>query len=654
MDKIELRRGLRFSIIIICILIPAGIAIGWGHLLGISGTIQQAYASQSGPIESPSIGSNGSSHVVEVNSVTPFSLTSIEGSTVTTSDCYQAGDTRTMCFTVHNASPDSEWLDLIRLTFPNYSGLGPWDVSCSYQTPTDSSGSPVSMTCSTPELNAVTYTDNDADTIGEITAGSSWTFCVDIAIPPGYDGQRIVNWELSGDDPSTSELQGQLFIDDCPLYPDFIEIEGCHGVQQQVTMALWNNTNASGLFELQYDAPGGNGSISGPADFEISSGGIITFTVALTPDLDAQPGEIVDFLVEVDGLGASDSSSIEFNIVPYGDWQRKTDSPESTMDNAVAWAVHDGGLWSVGGSGSGGAAQRYDPTYDTWITYTQTLTPYIEYPVDGCYGLDEDGHEVMVLFPDTIITGTLQRFDITDKTWELRPLPTDYPGDPPEGRWAQDIVSLYNVTSFLYPGSERNLCYISGGATQAGGGNVKNLWQYDPYKNETIYLGNYSVTDKGFDFHASWFVPWVGDQGSICVGGGVDFLGKVMADTQCYDIAADEFRQPNVDLGPLPEPCWGMADGWQFTNEEYQIWLANGIDHDGLFLPASAYASETSGGFHYGPMVPEALYLLEGDGWNGQFFTVGGSSVGFETTNLVHNLTQCPECYRLFTPLLTR
>ncbi len=519
------------------------------------------------------------------------------------------------------------------------------------------------MTCSTPELNVVTYNDSDADIYGEITGGSSWTFCVDVTIPGDYNGPRIVNWGLFGDGEGSTphEITGTLNLDQCTplmLTPDYLEIEGCHGIQQQVTMALWNNTDTSGQFDLYYDAPGGDGNISGPANIQISSGSTVTFTVALTPDLDAQPGEIVDFLVEAQGLGSSDLSSIEYSITPYAGWQRMADSPVPTMDNAVAWAVHDGGLWSVGGYGSGGAAQRYDPTSETWITYTLPFTPVIEYPVDGCYGLDGDGHEVMVLFPDTVVTGTLQRFDITDRTWDFIPLPEYYPGSPPEGRWAQDIVSLYNVTSYLYPGSERNLCYISGGATQQGGGNVKNLWQYDPTNPENgpiKYLGNYTVTNNtGFDFHASWFVPWVGDEGSICVGGGIDFMSGVIADTQCYDIAAEDFREPNVDLGPLPEPWWGMADGWQFTNGEYQIWLANGVDQDGVLLPASAYASESSDGFHYGPMIPEGLYRLEGDGWNGEFFTIGGASGGFVTTNHVYNLTQCPECYRIFTPLLTR
>ena len=195
-------------------------------------------------------------------------------------------------------------------------------------------------------------------------------------------------------------------------------------------------------------------------------------------------------------MGEFDSGIVEYTITPFAGWQRKVDSLNSTMDNAVAWAVHDGGLWSIGGYGSSGAAQRYDPPTETWITYTNPITPLIEYPMDGCYGLDDEGHEVIVLFPDTIITDTLQRFDITDKTWEEINVPPNYPN----GRWAQDIVSLYNVTSFLYPGEARNICYISGGSTQEGGGRVKNLWEYDPGLNITQFKTEFWPPSKWFCF----------------------------------------------------------------------------------------------------------------------------------------------------------
>ena len=114
------------------------------------------------------------------------------------------------------------------------------------------------------------------------------------------------------------------------------------------------------------------------------------------------------------------------------------------------------------------------------------------------------------------------------------------------------------------------------------------------------------------------------------------------------------FRGENADLGQLPEPRWGMADGWQIYNGEYQIWLANGVDQTGQLLPTSAYASETSGGFLDGPKVPEPLYRLEGDGWEGRFYTIGGAQGGFMNSPYTYLLEHCPECFQIFTPLVVK
>ena len=90
------------------------------------------------------------------------------------------------------------------------------------------------------------------------------------------------------------------------------------------------------------------------------------------------------------------------------------------------------------------------------------------------------------------------------------------------------------------------------------------------------------------------------------------YASNIVSATQCYDLATDTFNVKNADLGPLPEPWWGMADGWMTYEGRYQIWIANGVAQDGTLLPASAYADETTGGFVYGPEVPVGLYSLEG------------------------------------------
>jgi len=576
---------------------------------------------------------------------------SVSGSSVTTQQCYEPGVSRSYCFTARNGSTDNEWLDQVRLTFPDFGGLGPWTASCLSQDPADSSGSPVSFACSiTPPLNhEVVYTDSDSDGYGEVTAGSSWGFCVNLAIPASYDGPRILNWGLSGEGGGAPphDISGELTIEQCTplmLTPASLIVEGCNGITQTHLFELANNTGSAGTFSLEYNVPSGNATFAGPDSLVLADSQVATFSVELKPGFFLQAGEQVTATLQASGNGHGDSSTVVETIATFAGWEMRASSPIPTMDNAVVWASHqDGGLWSVGGYGANGAAQRYDLASHSWTTHSQEISPVIAYPMDGCYGLDGEGHEVIVLFPDTIVTGTLHRYDITDDTWDALPVPAGFPS----GRWAQDIVSLLNVTG-------ENVCYISGGATTTGGGNVNNLWEYRPDTNISIYLNNFTHHPSGFDFHASWFVPWVGSSGAVCVGGGIDRNSGVVADSQCYDLATGTFNPPNADLGPLPEPWWGMADGWMMYQGRYQIWIANGVSQNGALLPASAYADETTGGFVYGPAPSIGLYRLEGDGGGDQFYVGQGAAGWFNATRHSQSLGPCPECRKVYLPLTLR
>ena len=571
-------------------------------------------------------------------------IESIAGSTVATADCYEPGTAQILCFTVTNGSTDAEWLNRVRLTFPDYSGLGPWILGCSTQDAVDSSGATVHMACSASS-NVVVYEDSDNATdggIGEITSGNTWGFCVDVTIPSGYNGPRYVQWGLRGDGAGAPphEVFGSTEIQICAplmLRPDSLAAEGCNGISHAHEFSLWNNTGSPGTFDLEYDVSSGNGALAGPSSLTLDAGEIVTFTAELMPDLCLAPGDQVLATVHVSGYGNSDTASIVETIGEFLGWETRPASPVATMDSAVAWAVQDGGLWSVGGYGSDGATQRYDPETDSWTLHTPEsgITPTIEYPGDGCYGLDGDGHEVIVLFPDTQSSvTTLHRYDITSDEWDTPPVPVGFPAN---GLWAMDITSLYNVTG-------ENVCYLSGGATQSGGGNVNNLWAYYPNTNLTIYLGNFTHHPAGFDHHASWYVPWIGNAGAICVGGGTDAQSNVIADTQCYDLAASAFRPKNADLGPLPEPWWGMADGWKIHHGRHQIWIANGVAKDWSLIGATAYADASTGGFVYGPPPLSKRYRLEGDGWSGHFYAEQGSSGGFTYSTNQERLVQCPDC----------
>ena len=570
---------------------------------------------------------------------------SVDGSSITTANCYQEGKTETLCFTVYNGSTDAEWLDEVQLAFPV--ALGAWNVACKFQDATDSSGNPVNMACSNPAANEVLYLDNDVEVwaIGEISSGSSWGFCVDVIVPAAYAGPRLINWEISGDqDPGSSpphDIAGQLEIGQCMLlmiYPAQRMTEGCNGITQTYSIDVWNNTGSGGTFDLVYDVPSGNAAFVGPLSLPMAAGDIVTFTVQLQPELCLHAGDVVTASLRVEGQGQSDESVLVQTISDLAGWETRQPSPAPSMDSAVIWASHaDGGLWGIGGYGAEGATQRYDPETDSWSTHTPetVITPSIEYPMDGCYGLNAGGDEVVILFPDTIITGSLHIFNITLNGWYTETVPAFYPS---EGRWGQDIVSLLNT-----PDVNQNVCYLSGGSPQEGGGRTRDLWVYHPDTNSGHYVGLFPA-DVWFNFHASWYVPRVGDQGSICVGGGIDHHNQINDSTQCYDLDTGTFNALNADLGSLPEPWWGMADGWQMDDGQYQVWIANGVAQDGTLLPASAYADAISGVFVSGPDLPVGLYRLEGDGFNGHFFTVQGAAGGFNYSSYNQLLIRCPTC----------
>jgi hypothetical protein len=574
--------------------------------------------------------------------------------------CY--GDDRPnqiLCFTVYNGSTDWEWIETITLTFPVASG--PWTVnSCHYEGPTDSVGYVVNFSC-TPAGNQVVYQTADSDGYGEITSGASWEACVDVTVPSGYSaGPRYIPWKLEGDQGGIES--GSIEIDPCgPLvvWPETVEVQGCNGVEQMLTFEVWNHHAGNNQWvDLHYPVAGGT--FDGPPGFTMSEGDTITFTAQLVPDRCLDPDDLMTAnLIAEGGPGEVDSTAVTHTVSLFSGWHALPyTSPVPSMDSVVVWASErDGGIWVIGGYGSNGATQRYEPQDNTWQTFESeaVVTPLIEYPVDGCYGLNDVGHEVVVLFPDTLVTDSLHIYDITANQWYTEPIPGFFPSGY-IGLWGVDIVSLQNDPS-VKPGVGKNACYLSGGNNvNPGGGTTRNLWVYYPDGTPGQYLGNFfdlaSQPEVWFDFHASWYVPWVGADGAICVAGGVDHNHQINYHTQCYDLEAGTFNDVDGDLGPLPEPWWGMADGWQTHYGRHRIWMANGVAQDGTLLPISVYADETTGGFVGGPEMPIPMYRGEGTGHEDGFYVLDGSKGGFWYSHSSLLLSQCPWCAEVDLPLI--
>ena len=321
-----------------------------------------------------------------------------------------------------------------------------------------------------------------------------------------------------------------------------------------------------------------------------------------------------------------------------GVWEPRTATPFASMDNV--FIEYNGFGYLVGGYGAYGQVGIYDPVNNSWTTGATEPAPQIAYTVDGCFGFNENGEPVIVLFNDTTSgANTLHRYNIATNSWDTPPVPAGFPSN---GLWAADIESIWRWTG-------QNVCYISGGATSPGGGNQSTLYEYHPDTNTVVNLGNFTLHPAGFDFHASWYVPWIGSQGAICVGGGVDYASGVFPDTQCYDIGAGAFNAPNADLGQMLEGVWGTADGVLYENGDYQLWVADGADAYFSLWPRSMYYSRNDGQWHYGPNPLYSVYRVEGDnvgdGQGCDFYVTTGSAGGFSpTTYNERNVSASDEC----------
>jgi uncharacterized repeat protein (TIGR01451 family) len=344
------------------------------------------------------------------------------------------------------------------------------------------------------------------------------------------------------------------------------------------------------------------------------------------------PGYVTTGLAPLDNvLKAGESSG-----TPQGSWQSRTSTPFAIMDNV--YVDYEGKGYLVGGYGGSGGVGIYDPDTNTWTTGAIEPSPQIAYTVDACVGQNANGEGVIVLFNDaTSGATTLHRYNIATNTWDTPAVPAGFPAN---GLWAHDTVSLLRYTG-------QNVCYITGGATTPGGGNTSALYEYHPDTNTVFNLGNFDYLSGGFDFHASWFVPWVGASGGVCVGGGVNASSVVTNATQCYDIAAGVFNAASADLGTMPSGIWGMAEDILYEDGDYQLWVANGADASFALWPNSAYFSQDDGTWHIGPTTPTTVYRVEGtniaaaDGCS--FYVAGGSTGGF-TPSTGHNRNFSPDC----------
>ena len=558
--------------------------------------------------------------------------------------CYNPGNIQTFCFKSESLTADYEYVYDQWQRFP-----AGWVVDNVYVAGTPfcalggtwGSFAPVFRAPNEVDVHHPRYQAGADDCIayycfhvavgtGDLDANTSWYWAGDDYGSPPHHPCSPDGYTPAGQHPCDQMINPYASIPPCTVPPGVYlqpPDQGrttCTGEGLTYRVSLFNNTGADGVFDISVSAlwPA-----ACPAQVYAANGETVSFECTVTVPC----GGVSDTAtITASGQGYQGSATLTANG-SSGGWVSEPDSPEPTMDNiAISW---NGKLYVVDGWTSFGGVQIFDG-----VSWTQGASSgNVSVAQDGCLGLDAAGNPVIDLFGFFLAFNAVERYDINADAWSSLMYP---PGFPTTGLFAPDIVSMLQHTG-------ENVCYISGGATINAGGNQRTLYAYHPDTNTVDNLGQYTYSSVGFSMHFSWWVPWVGTSGAICVGGGVDANNAVYSATQCYDLATHVFHPPNSDLGPLPEPWWGGGDAWAIQGGEYRIWGFDGAS-GGFGLLKKSFVN-SGGGFGYGPVPAYAAFRTEGDNFMDSVWAANGSSlVGFTPSRFQQRLLQCEPCIDQF------
>ena len=304
-----------------------------------------------------------------------------------------------------------------------------------------------------------------------------------------------------------------------------------------------------------------------------------------------------------------------------GYWILETPVPVVRQNNAVI--AYEDQLYVLGGYVSDGTAFRYDPLAKTW-TQLATMSPVITHPYDGCLGYNTQGEAIIILFPDNWYddTNSIMVYNIVHDAWSQRSMP--YPM-PSSGIWAPNIAS----------DPTHNVCYITGGATYPGYGNLNTFYAYNPATNATQQLPSFTTSRN---YHASWYVPQWGEAGYVCLAGGAEINIPYLDSTQCYDIAQGLWHAENADLGMLPRDITNPADALKIDGSP-QLWIMGGLAGGNLWL---TYYYTSDQGWVEGPRLAYAVSGAEGDVIFNDIYVVGGSYGGASKDYNQHFVAESP------------
>ncbi len=483
-----------------------------------------------------------------------------------------SGDTFDLCFTVLADTNDAEYMDGFDVDLPDE-----WTVNQVIDVP--GTGCGLGHIFGVDAGNVIFwYTNGMPSGCGDWTPGT-YNFCANVTVNSCTTSFNL-DWNYWGDtwgSPPHSASGTETLLCALPgiqLIPADQEASGCNGVPQVHTLSLFNNSGEDGVFDMDYAVdPAGMGILEGPATVAVLNGETVDFEVTLTPDV-CTFDPIVGTVFAA-GNGFETSATIHKTIADVPSWK-------TVADSAPNWA------------GNG-------------------------YPRDGCTAMNADGDWVVYELGDTSGTGPFGfwGYNTATNTWAL----VGATGTPAD-RWAPDWA--YDP--------ETNLCYVTGGATLPGGGNLTATYVFDPVANAFTPLGSFT---SARDFHTSW-IGTIDEVKYLCLGGGVNSGGIMIQATQCYDLsqaAPGVWNAENAQIAMLPTDPFGAADGVLHAETGDQFWYVGGAIQAGFALSDEAWFWDTAdSAWHSAGHTGIPVYRVEGDFFNGDFYQIGGSLGGFSPT----------------------
>ncbi len=562
--------------------------------------------------------------------------------------CYDPGIPQTFCFKSDSFTNDYEYVYNHWLKFPS-----DWVVSNVYVqgTPVCDVGTWGSFSWT---FQTSPYEVNLAHARYQSTADHCVaTYCVDVT-PAGTAPNAATSWFFDGDgygtaphnpcssdgytpagqnpcDEMTNPVAAVPICEQVPqviLEPEEIVTSGCHGEAQFHVITLTNFTGAEATFDINYDKDFA-GEIIGPGQITLADGATTNFDIFLDPHICADDGEYIATLSVSDGT-YSDSSTIYYEVFSeLHEWQSIETNPLALMDNVLA--AHDGKVWSIVGYGSTYGVSAYDPDLDTWSVIPDSSPPWggVSYPRTGC----QMGNEVF-LYGDAAGAYTgLWSYNLDTNIWT----PETPGGTPPPyaGIWAPSWVG----------DTDTGLCYMTGGATAPGGGNLATVYVYDVISN--AWLTELPAFASIRDFHAAFLFTRPSDSHRLlCVAGGNNNANVELSSTQCYDLNTEVWNDENADLGLLPVSLWGMGYAQQMTPGGEKLWVVAGANN-WLLINQTWYFDVTEGVWVDGGLLETgSVYRTAAVTLNDEVYHVGGSSGSFSPTGLSDKLINsiCPAC----------